>query len=233
FYLLGLILVYLFCLVVPIFPISGGYSIGTQPRLDPAFVWDLVRHATLPALSLIITGTGLWALSMRAMMVTTEGEDFMTFADAKGLRPRRMFLAHGERDDDGRASRRRTGPPARPHPGRLGRGLLPAQPPARRRPRDPADAAAARPGRLARRQRQERRAAQRAARPRAELGDPARERRPGAQPRGRDGRRTAADAAGRFPGRRDRARDRDPARLPGRLPRRHRRRGHPHGGRHA
>jgi len=98
FYLLGLILVYLFCLVVPIFPISGGYSIGTQPRLDPAFVWDLVRHATLPALSLIITGTGLWALSMRAMMVTTEGEDFMTFADAKGLRPRRMFLAYGVRN---------------------------------------------------------------------------------------------------------------------------------------
>jgi peptide/nickel transport system permease protein len=98
YYLLGLILVYVFCLVVPVFPISGGYSIGTQPRLDLAFVWDLIRHATLPSLSLIITGIGLWALGMRAMMVTTEGEDFMTFADAKGLKPRRVFLAYGVRN---------------------------------------------------------------------------------------------------------------------------------------
>ncbi|HZQ98083.1 MAG TPA: ABC transporter permease [Chloroflexota bacterium] len=98
YYLLGLILVYLFCLVIPVFPLSGGYSIGATPRLDPAFAWDVVRHAALPSLSIIIAATGFWALGMRAMMVTTEGEDFMTFADAKGLRPRRVFLAYAVRN---------------------------------------------------------------------------------------------------------------------------------------
>jgi peptide/nickel transport system permease protein len=98
YYLLGLILVYLFCLVIPVFPMVGGYSIGTRPNLSLTFVLDVVRHAILPSMSIVIAATGAWALGMRAMMVTTEGEDFMTFADAKGLRPWRVFMAYGVRN---------------------------------------------------------------------------------------------------------------------------------------
>ncbi|MFN8523639.1 MAG: ABC transporter permease [Chloroflexota bacterium] len=98
YYLLGLLLVYGFCLVIPIFPLSGGYSIGKVPEWSWAFAWDVVRHGALPSLSIIIAATGFWALGMRAMMVMTEGEDYMTFADAKGLRPKRIFLAYGVRN---------------------------------------------------------------------------------------------------------------------------------------
>jgi peptide/nickel transport system permease protein len=98
YYLFGLILVYVFGELIPLFPLSGGYSIGSQPELTPTFVLDVIGHALLPAFSIIIAATGLWALSMRAMMITTEGEDYMTFAQAKGLREWRIFLTYGVRN---------------------------------------------------------------------------------------------------------------------------------------
>jgi peptide/nickel transport system permease protein len=41
---------------------------------------------------------GLWALGMRGMMVTTGGEDYMILAEAKGLRPSRIFWLYGVRN---------------------------------------------------------------------------------------------------------------------------------------
>jgi peptide/nickel transport system permease protein len=85
FYLLGLILVYLFSISVRVFPLSGGYATGTIPTLSISFLLDVAHHAILPALSIILAAVGFWALGMRGMMVTTEGEDYMTMAEAKGL----------------------------------------------------------------------------------------------------------------------------------------------------
>lgn len=98
YYLLGLMLVYVLCVVVPIFPLSGGYSIGTIPNMSVAFALDVARHAFLPAASIVLAATGFWALAMRGMMVTVEGEDYMTFADAKGLTARRIFFSYGVRN---------------------------------------------------------------------------------------------------------------------------------------
>ncbi len=98
YYLLGLVLVYLFALTIPVFPLSGGYTIGATPQLSPAFLADVARHALLPSLSIILAAIGGWALSMRAMTVTTEGEDYMGFAEAKGLKPRRIFFHYAVRN---------------------------------------------------------------------------------------------------------------------------------------
>ncbi|MBV9173566.1 MAG: ABC transporter permease [Chloroflexi bacterium] len=98
YYLLGLILVYVFGVLIPIFPLSGGYSVGAIPRLTWPFVADVVAHATLPALSIVLAAIGFSALGMRGMMVTTRGEDYMSFAEAKGLPNRQIFLAYGIRN---------------------------------------------------------------------------------------------------------------------------------------
>lgn len=98
FFLLGLVLVYAFAVVLPIFPLTGGYDAGTRPGLTPGFVLDVLRHAALPALSLILVEIGSWALGMRGMMVTTEGEDYTTFAEAKGLPDRSIFYRYAVRN---------------------------------------------------------------------------------------------------------------------------------------
>ncbi len=94
FFLLGLILIYVFAFRFPVLPMFGGYSAGAFPALTLSFVADLVRHAILPALSIVLVATGGWALSMRGMMVTTQGEDYVIFAEAKGLRSLTIFLRY-------------------------------------------------------------------------------------------------------------------------------------------
>ncbi len=91
FFLLGLILTYILAFQIPLLPIFGGYSAGAVPALTWGFAWDVVSHALLPALSIILVATGGWALGMRGMMVTTMGEDYVVFAEAKGLKASTVF----------------------------------------------------------------------------------------------------------------------------------------------
>jgi peptide/nickel transport system permease protein len=98
YYLLGLILIYLFAFVIKAFPLGGGYSVGLTVDWSPPFMLDAAKHAILPALSIVLADLGFWALGMRGMMVTVQGEDFMTLAEAKGLNPGRIFLRYGVRN---------------------------------------------------------------------------------------------------------------------------------------
>jgi peptide/nickel transport system permease protein len=94
FFLFGLVLMYLFSFQFQILPIFGGYSAGATPGLTVTFVLDVFRHAVLPALSIVLVSVGGWALAMRGMMVTTMGEDYVTFAEAKGLRSATIFTRY-------------------------------------------------------------------------------------------------------------------------------------------
>jgi len=94
FFLLGLILTYLLAFQLPLLPIFGGYSVGAVPTFSWRFAWDVFQHALLPALSIILVSTGGWALGMRGMMVTTMGEDYVLFAEAKGQKASTVFLQY-------------------------------------------------------------------------------------------------------------------------------------------
>ena len=98
YYLLGLILIYVFAFVLKVFPLGGGYTVGTTPSLTISFLLDALRHSILPALSIVLADLGGWALSMRGMVVTVQGEDYMTLAEAKGLKEGRVFLRYGVRN---------------------------------------------------------------------------------------------------------------------------------------
>ena len=98
FFLLAIILMSLFAVEWRIFPPGGGFDPITMVRFNLGTILDIIYHAMLPALSLVLGGIGAWALGMRAMMVTTLGEDYITFAEAKGLPARRIFIWYGLRN---------------------------------------------------------------------------------------------------------------------------------------
>jgi peptide/nickel transport system permease protein len=98
YYLLGLVLLWIFSFQAKLLPIFGGYTAGTIPEASLGFWLDILRHATLPALSIILAAIGFWALGMRAMMITTQGEDFVTFAEAKGLKSGTLFFRYAIRN---------------------------------------------------------------------------------------------------------------------------------------
>lgn len=100
YYLLAIIFVSVFAFSLGLFPYSGVVSVGRLPSqgFDLSYLLDVVYHSTLPALSIIIAGVGGWILGMRGMMVTVLGEDYLTLAEAKGLRERRIFYFYAMRN---------------------------------------------------------------------------------------------------------------------------------------
>ena len=80
------------------FPFAGAYYVGTAPEWSWAFTINVLKHAILPAASIILSAVGFWALGMRAMMVSVQGEDYMTLAEAKGLKNRTLFLRYAVRN---------------------------------------------------------------------------------------------------------------------------------------
>lgn len=94
FYILGILLIYLLAFGLGWFPIAGAYDLGIEPGFNWAFIQSVVRHGTLPALSIVIASMGFWALGMRGMMVTVAGEDYLTLARAKGLNPLRILFRY-------------------------------------------------------------------------------------------------------------------------------------------
>jgi peptide/nickel transport system permease protein len=98
FFLLGIILISIFAVEIRIFPSGSGFSPIRILRFDLGSILDILYHAILPSLALVLGGIGSWALGMRAMMVSVLGEDYITFADAKGLPARRVFLWYGLRN---------------------------------------------------------------------------------------------------------------------------------------
>jgi peptide/nickel transport system permease protein len=97
-FMLGILLLYFFAFGLKWFPFAGAYGRGLSPGLSWEFIKSVVYHGTLPALAVVIVTMGFWALGMRGMMITTAGEDYMILAEAKGLRPTRIFWRYGVRN---------------------------------------------------------------------------------------------------------------------------------------
>ncbi len=68
-------------------PPGGPYARHLHPEWSWEFISSLIKHAILPMLSnMIVIGAG-FTLGMRALMISVLGEDYLTFARAKGLAP--------------------------------------------------------------------------------------------------------------------------------------------------
>jgi peptide/nickel transport system permease protein len=98
YYLLALVLLYVVAFSWKLLPLSGGYTAGTQQQMTLDFWMDVLKHSILPALSIILAAIGSWAIGIRGMMISTVGEDYMTFAEARGLKSSTMFFRYGLRN---------------------------------------------------------------------------------------------------------------------------------------
>ena len=86
-YLWGLILLYVFGCTLGWFPLGGARDITNGLPV----VIDLLWHATLPVLSMVIVQTSSWALLMRGSTVSVLGEDYVNAAKARGI-PNRIIV---------------------------------------------------------------------------------------------------------------------------------------------
>jgi peptide/nickel transport system permease protein len=98
YFLLGIALLFIFAFKWSWFPIGGGSPLSSYPEWTFEFIWQITYHAVLPASSIILSGIGFWALGMRGMMVSVANEDYITLAETRGLKPRRIFFQYGLRN---------------------------------------------------------------------------------------------------------------------------------------
>ena len=82
---LGMILLVLFAVAVPIFPVGGMVDAGSSAT-GMARILDQLHHLVLPALTLTLAYLGEYALVARSSLLDVMGEDYLTVARAKGLR---------------------------------------------------------------------------------------------------------------------------------------------------
>lgn len=98
FFMFGILLIYIFAFGLGWFPPSGGYGRGLEIGWNWPFIKSVIHHGMLPVMAIVLTSMGFWALGMRGMMITNDGEDYMILAEAKGLKPSRIFWRYGMRN---------------------------------------------------------------------------------------------------------------------------------------
>ena len=101
YFLLGWILIWFFAFRWELFPMQSGwdnFNAVLQPGWTMEFILSVLHHGVLPAMSIILATAGFWTVTMRGLMVNLQGEDYMVFANAKGLKSRRLFLRYGMRN---------------------------------------------------------------------------------------------------------------------------------------
>ena len=80
------------------FPLRHAYDAGLDPGFTWAFISSVISHAVLPAGTMVLAALGGWLLAMRNTMVGVLGEDFITYAQARGLPSRRVWLHYAVRN---------------------------------------------------------------------------------------------------------------------------------------
>ena len=89
---------YLFGVTLGWFPIRHAFSDTITPGFSWEFMSDVGMHLVLPALTIVLVSIGGWMLGMRNTMIATNAEDYITMAEAKGLRPGRIMFRYAARN---------------------------------------------------------------------------------------------------------------------------------------
>ncbi len=94
----ALLLLFFFGYVFGLFPTSGAYASSATPAWNPSFFADAAYHAVLPAFTILLTSLGGWILGQRNAMINVLGEDYITFAEANGLKSGTVALRYAARN---------------------------------------------------------------------------------------------------------------------------------------
>lgn len=93
-YFVALVLIIFLAYRFSLLPSSGAYDARLQPAWSFEFIGSAIKYGTLPVLATVIVAAANWMLSTRALVVSILGEDFLTFASAKGVTPRRILTSY-------------------------------------------------------------------------------------------------------------------------------------------
>jgi peptide/nickel transport system permease protein len=91
YFFLAFLAIEVFSVKLGWFPYGLGQNqLDYQTGLAPSHVADVLDHALLPALTIVVASAAGWIVGMRNQMLSTMDEDYVLIAQAKGLPKRRV-----------------------------------------------------------------------------------------------------------------------------------------------
>ena len=98
FFGVALLLLFIFSFKLDWLPMGGGFSETSTRQFSLAYIGDILKHAILPAMAILITAPIGWVMGMRNNMIQTLREDYTRLAIAKGLKPWKVALLYSARN---------------------------------------------------------------------------------------------------------------------------------------
>lgn len=98
YFWMALLLVLVFSVNLGWFPIAGGADRFLVRGWYPEYMMSVLYHSLLPAITIILSSFAGSVIGMRNMTVTVLGEDYVTMAEAKGLKPSTILFTYGARN---------------------------------------------------------------------------------------------------------------------------------------
>ena len=94
YFFLAFLALALFAIKLGWFPSGRAAQIGDFPAFTCTYISDVLDHAVLPGLTIVLASAAGWIVGMRNVMLTTMDEDYVLIAAAKGLaKPRVIWYA--------------------------------------------------------------------------------------------------------------------------------------------
>ena len=97
YFFLAFLAVDLFATKLGWFPSSRAYNQLDFPGFNWGYISDVLYHAALPGLTIVVASAAGWIVGMRNVMITTMDEDYVLLAQAKGL-PRGRVIWYAARN---------------------------------------------------------------------------------------------------------------------------------------
>lgn len=94
YYIFAFILLLVFGYLLQWFPIAGGTDIGRQRSFSWNYISDILSHAFLPALSLVLLGTASWFQTMKLIVQNVNSADYVQYAKMGGIKERRIVTRY-------------------------------------------------------------------------------------------------------------------------------------------
>jgi peptide/nickel transport system permease protein len=98
YYIVALLLLVIFAYLIPLFPLSGGYSLGMKIAFSRGFIEDVLKHAFLPAMSLLLLNVAVNHQTMRLIIQGVKREDYIRYAKIGSIKERTIFAHYAMRN---------------------------------------------------------------------------------------------------------------------------------------
>lgn len=94
YYIMALILLILFAYILPIFPLGGGFPIGVEISFTWSVFKDILRHAFLPVMSLVLLSAAVNHQTMRLIVQSVKDEDYIRYAKIGNVKERTIYARY-------------------------------------------------------------------------------------------------------------------------------------------